>query len=128
MNEEQREQLNALAENVIGAAFEVGNVLGAGYLEKVYENALLHELTLRGVKAQNQGALRVMYKGVCVGDYFPDILVDNRLIVELKCCDALRPEHFAQCINYLRASGLALALLLNFQKPRVEVKRVVLNF
>jgi len=128
MNADEREYLNHLAETVIGAAFEVSNVLGAGFLEKVYENALLHELQLRGLKAEAQKPIGVTYKGKSVGDYVPDVLVDDHLIVELKCVDALLPEHLAQCLNYLKATGLRLALLLNFQRPKVEVKRVVLGF
>ena len=128
MNDEERSQLNDLTEKVIGAAFEVSNQLGAGFLEKVYQNALVHELTLRGLEAKCEEPVLVNYKGVCIGSYSPDILVGSRLIVELKCCDALQPEHLAQCLNYLKATGLPLALLMNFQKAKVEIKRVVLNF
>ena len=103
-------------------------MLGAGFLEKVYENALLHELQLRGLKVDPQKPIGVTYKGKGVGDYVPDLLVDDHLVVELKCVDSLLPEHLAQCLNYLKATGLHLALLFNFQRPKVEVKRVVLGF
>jgi GxxExxY protein len=127
MADDAREELDDLCTRVIGAAFEVSNVLGAGFLEKVYENALLHELRLRGIHAEPQKRMRVNYKGRPVGVYLADILVEGRLLLELKCCDAFAPEHMAQCLNYLRAAGLHLALLLNFQKPEVDIKRVALN-
>lgn len=124
----EREQLDRLAEAVIGAAFEVSNVLGAGFLEKVYERALVHELRTRGLRAESQRPIRVVYKGCVIGDYLADIIVEDRLLVELKCTETFAPEHIGQCLNYLKATGLRLALLLNFQKPKVEVRRVVLNF
>jgi GxxExxY protein len=117
--------LTSLSEQVIGAAFEVSNVLGAGFLEKVYENALLHELRTRGMRAESQKPMAVHYKSVLMGQYFADLLVEEQLLVELKCCDKFAPEHLAQCLNYLKASGLRLALLVNFQKPKVEVKRII---
>jgi GxxExxY protein len=119
------QELNQLSEAVIAAAFEVGNQLGAGFLEKVYERALGHELKLRGLPAQTQGPLRLKYKGQPVGDYFADMIVAQRLLVEVKCVDAFSDEHLAQCLNYLKATGLRLALLINFQKSRVAVKRVI---
>ncbi|MEE9211580.1 MAG: GxxExxY protein, partial [Phycisphaeraceae bacterium] len=98
--------MNQLSEQVIGAAFEVSNVLGVGFLEKVYEKALLHELRLRGMQVTAQQRIEVNYKNECVGEYVADIVVDNRLIVELKCVDAIALEHVAQCLNYLKATGL----------------------
>ncbi len=124
-NTREWEKLNELAERVIGAVYEVANVLGAGFLEKVYERALVRELGLRGLQAKAQASFPVEYKGQCVGDYMADILVEERLIVELKCVDRFANEHIAQCVNYLKASSIKLALLVNFQKPRVEWKRVV---
>ena len=111
----------------IGAAFEVSNVLGAGFAEKVYENSLVAELRFLGLSAEPQRPIEVSYKGIVVGDYFPNILVEDQLIIELKCCSAFAPEHTAQCLNYLRATGLHLALLLNFQRSKVEFKRLVLD-
>jgi GxxExxY protein len=99
--------------------------LGAGFLEKVYERALLKELALRGIAARSQVGYPISYKGQCVGEYVADLVVEQRLVVEIKCVDRFADEHLAQCINYLRASGLKLALLVNFQKPKVEWKRVV---
>ena len=115
-----------LTENVLGAVFEVSNTLGAGFLENVYERALLAELRIRGIKATGQTSLSVSYKGHTVGEYFVDILVEDVLVLELKCVERLANEHMAQCLNYLRASGRTICLLINFQKPKVEWKRIVL--
>jgi GxxExxY protein len=119
---------DGLTERVIGAVLEVSNTLGAGFLEKVYQRALLTELGLRGIRATAQASFTVTYKGHSVGEYFADILVEDVLVVELKCVERLANEHTAQCLNYLRASGKTLCLLVNFQKPKVEWKRIVLGF
>ncbi len=108
--------------------FEVSNTLGAGFLEKVYQRALLRELSLRGIRATAEASFAVTYKGYAVGEYFADLLVENVLMVELKCVERLVNEHTAQCLNYLCASGLTLCLLVNFQKPKVEWRRIVLGF
>ncbi len=116
-----------LTESVLDAVFEVANTLGPGFLEKVYERALLHELRLRGIPAIWQVPYSVMFKDYCCGQYLADIIVQKRLMIELKCAECLTSEHMAQCLNYLRASGLSLCLLINFQKPKVEWRRIVLN-
>ena len=118
---------NEAAQKVIGAAYEVSNALGAGFLEKVYEKALIRELTLQGIQTEAQVRFPIRYKGEPVAEYFADLLIEGVLIVELKCVERFAPEHMATCINYLRASGIKLALLINFQKPRVDWKRVVLE-
>src|SRR5208337_165760 len=92
--------LNSLSEKVLGAIFEVSNTLGAGFLEKVYQRALLKELSLQGIPATAETSLKVTYKGQCVGEYFADILVEDMLVVELKYVDRLCSEHTAQCLNY----------------------------
>jgi GxxExxY protein len=127
MSTDERELLDSLTEQVIGAVFEVSNALGAGFLEKVYERALLWEFGLRGLQAVAQASFPVKYKDHYIGEYFADILVEDVLLVELKCAERLTNEHTAQCLNYLRASGRKLCLLINFQKPKVEWKRVVLG-
>jgi GxxExxY protein len=119
-------ELNSLTERVIGAIFEVSNTLGTGFLEKVYERALLFELGLRHIRAVPQAPLSIKYKDHPVGDYLADMLVEGVLAVELKCVERFAEEHVAPCINYLRASGLALCLLVNFQRPKVELKRIAL--
>jgi GxxExxY protein len=114
-------------EKIIGAAFEVANILGAGFLEKVYERALLKEFAIRGLKAKAQVSFPVIYKDQYVGEYIADIIVEDKIIIELKCVDTFSNDHLAQCINYLKASKLSVALLINFQKSKVEWKRVLLD-
>ena len=89
---------------------------------------MLKELALRGIRAAAQVSFAVSYKGQCVGDYFADILVEDVLVVELKCVERLAGEHTAQCLNYLRVSGRTVCLQVNFQKPKVEWKRIVLGY
>ena len=120
--------LNDLTERIIGSALTVCNALGAGFLEKVYRRALLAELRLRGIRAAAEVSFAVTYKGHAVGEYFADIVVEEALVVELKCVERLANEHTAQCLNYLRASGLTVCLLVNFQKPKVEWRRIVQGF
>ena len=128
MNEEERESLNELATKVIGAVYEVSNVLGVGFLEAVYERALVKELRLRGISARRQAPVRVKYKDEIVGKYRADILVEERLIIEVKCADGFANEHMAQCINYLKATDLNLCLIVNFKQPKAVWKRIVHNF
>jgi GxxExxY protein len=120
--------LNKITEAVIGCAFRVSDVLGCGFLEKVYENALAVELRRKGLKIQQQYDLKVTYEGVVVGEYTADMLVENCVIVELKSVSGLENIHKAQCLNYLRASGQRVGLLINFGRPQLEVKRVVNRF
>ena len=113
-----------LTSNILNCAFEVHNSLGCGFLEKVYEKALIHELESRGLKVTTQKAIKIKYKDKDVGIYFADIIVEDKVIVELKVVEFLSKIHKAQAINYLRASGYKVALILNFSKPRLEYKRV----
>jgi GxxExxY protein len=122
------DEINLLTERVIGAIFEVSNSLEAGFPEKVYERALLRELALLGISVVPQAPFSVSYKGRSVGEYFADIVVEGAVMVELKCVERLGNEHSAQCMNYLKTSGISVCLLVNFQRPRVEYKRIVLNF
>ncbi len=125
MNTNEHESLDALAREIIGAAYEVSNCLGCGFLEKVYERAMMRELASRGVAVKSQVRFTVDYKGQPVGEYLADLVVEDQIIVELKCVECFSNQHLATCINYLRASRLRLALLINFQKPKVEWKRVI---
>ncbi|MBV9469274.1 MAG: GxxExxY protein [Abitibacteriaceae bacterium] len=115
-----------LAYKVIGAAMDVHNALGCGFLEKVYENALMVALQQRGLNCEQQKPIKVYYQGIVVGDYCADILVENAVILELKVVDALSDIHRAQALNYLKATGFKLAILLNFAKPKLERERIVL--
>src|SRR6266700_6128568 len=117
--------LNDLSGRVIGCAFTVLNTLGTGFLEKVYEHSLAIELREAGLAIVQQHGVRVVYHDMVVVEYFPDLLVEDVLLVELKTVKALDDSHRMQCTNYLKATGLRLCLLLNFGKPRLEIKRVV---
>ncbi len=127
MNTNEHEYgIDDLVKLVVGAAYEVSNALGCGFLEKVYERALARELELCGLQVCQQVMYPLEYKGAPLGNYVADVVVEGRVIVELKCVDCFSNEHLAQALNYLRASNLKLALLINFQKPKVEWKRVIL--
>ena len=116
--------LNELSHRVIGCGFTVLNALGAGFLEKVYEHALVHELRKAGLGVLQQQGFKVMYDGIVVGESIADMVVEQALLVELKAARVLDLAHHAQCINYLKASGLRLGLMLNFGNPRLGFKRV----
>lgn len=124
-----RAENDELTERVIGAAIEVHRELGPGLTEVMYEEAIAHEFDLRGIAYQRQVPIDVHYKGKAVGQTRLDFLVERRLIVELKACDALNAVHRAQCICYLRATRLKLALLINFNVPVLKdgIKRVILS-
>jgi GxxExxY protein len=113
---------DALTHKIIGAAFKVHNTLGPGFLEKVYENALRIELIKQGLQVQQQEAIKVYYEGEVVGDYYADLWVEKRIIVELKAVQSLTTEHEVQLVHYLTATGIDTGLLLNFGSS-VEVKR-----
>jgi len=125
VTDEQRAELNKLTEKIIGCAYAVSNVLGCGFLEKVYENAMAIELRKAGLKVEQQAPIKVLYGGVVVGEYFADLLVEGRVIVELKAAKGLDATHEAQCLNYLKATALGVALLINFGEPKVTVRRFV---
>jgi len=123
-----RREMSELTERVIRCAFAVSNTLGCGFLEKVYENALAHELRKAGIKAEQQHGITVHYDGIAVGEYTADLLIEGVLLVELKAVKELDDIHLAQCLNYLKATGLRLCLLMNFAKPKLEVRRIANNF
>jgi GxxExxY protein len=124
----EQDKMGLLTEKVIGCAFTVSNTLGCGFLEKVYENALAHELRKAGPKVEQQHGINVYYDGQVVGEYAADLLVDGALLVELKAVKELDDIHLAQCLNYLRATNLRLCLLMNFAKPKVDIRRVANNY
>src|SRR5580692_9044053 len=117
------DELNLLTERIIGSAFKVLNALGAGFVEEVYHNALVHELTKGGLAASTKGAIQVFYDGVEVGKFIPDILVNEMVIIELKATKNHDDAFTAPCLNYLKATGKPLCLLLNFGKPQLDIKR-----
>ena len=117
-----QEELDQLTYKINGAIFEVNRVLGAGFLEKVYENALVLELNRQRLKAKSQVPISVSYKGDIVGEYTADILVEDKVILELKAVDSLQKVYEAQILNYLKATGIKVGLLVNFKHPKAEVK------
>ncbi len=119
------EDLNAITERIIGCAYTASNTLGSGFLEKVYENALAHELRKNGVGVEQQTSIQVVYDGVVVGDYSADLCVEDSVLVELKATKALEDVHLAQCMNYLKATGMKICLLINFGTPKILVKRII---
>ena len=115
----------ALTEKIIGAAFEVHRVLGYGFLEKVYQRALQAELQKNGVQAELEHGIAVNYKGVIVGEYSADLLVEGKVVVEIKVSPDYRAEDEAQLLNELKATGIKVGLLINFGRTKVEFKRLV---
>ena len=125
--EERQFEINQVTERIITCVYRVSNTLGSGFLEKVYENALAIELRKNGLKVEQQYPIRVFYNSEPVGDFAADLLVEDCVIVELKAARSLDDIHSAQCLNYLKATGLTICLLLNFGRPRAEVKRLILD-
>jgi len=119
--------INDITYGIRGAVFEVNRVLGPGFLEKVYENAVLIELRARGYKAESQVPIKVYYKENVVGEYITDILVEGTVIVELKTVEKLEKLHEAQLLNYLKGTGIQVGLLVNMKNPTVDIRRLVLN-
>jgi len=115
-----------LTDAVICCFYNVYNALGYGFLEKVYENSLLHELAKRGISASSQYPITVYYDEKVVGEYFADLLVENNLILEIKAVKNILPEHEAQLLNYLKATDIEVGLLLNFG-PKPEIRRKVFD-
>jgi len=126
--EDRREAINRVTERIISCVYAVANGLGCGFLEKVYENALAHELGKTELDVSQQHPIQVFYDGVVVGAYVADLVVAGSVLVELKAVKAFEDIHMAQCMNYLRATGLRVCLLVNFGTPKVEIKRIVNEF
>ena len=124
--DKHRWETNEITELVIGATYQVANTLGNGFLEKVYENALALEIRKSGMPVVQQHPIQVKYQGVVVGEFIADLQVRGEILVELKAVKGFDEIHLAQCLNYLKATGLHVCLLINFGNPKVEIKRVVL--
>ncbi len=118
-------ELNLITEKIIGAAYTVSNTLGAGFLEKVYENAMFLEISKMNLNVVKQQPLNVLYDEQIVGEYFADLIVENQVIVEIKAIKELTEIHQAQLMNYLVACNKRCGLLINFGKPRIEIKRML---
>ena len=115
---------DALVDSIVGCSYNVGRIMGCGFLEKVYENSLAIELADSGLKVETQKKIQVHYKDQVVGEYFADILVNNDVLIELKAVKSIENIHFAQCQNYLKATGKKLGLVINFGEEKVKVRRV----
>lgn len=120
-------EVNEITEKVIGCLFKVSNSLGCGFLEKVYVNASAIEIGKTEFNLKVEYPVTVKYDGVIVGQFFADMLVADSVLVEFKAVKLLDDVHTAQCLNYLRASGLPVCILVNFYRPKLEIKRLVAN-
>jgi GxxExxY protein len=112
-----------LTSHILQACFEVSNELGIGFIESVYEKALLVALREKGLKAENQVPIKVIFRKIIVGDFYADILVENKILIELKAVSSLINSHKVQIINYLKASGIEVGFLVNFGNPKLEYRR-----
>ena len=122
-----KSEIDRVSQKIIGCAFTVGTRLGCGFLEKIYENALVLELPKSGLRVSQQHLMEVTYDNVVVGSYVADLIVEGSILLEIKAVKCFDEVHTAQCLNYLKATGLPLCLLINFGRPRVDVKRVILT-
>ena len=125
---DRRSYLDEVSHRIIGCAHRVSNSLGSGFLEKVYENALALELRQEGLEVQQQHPIEVVYRQIPIGAFNADLLVQSCILVELKATKALTELHVAQCMNYLKATGLCVCLLMNFGTNRITIRRVVSGF
>jgi GxxExxY protein len=125
---ESKEYINSVTHQNIGCAYRVSNGLGVGFVEKVYENALAHELRKADLHVAQQYGINVQYDGLCVGQFVTDLLVQKQVIVELKAIKTLDDVHAAQCLNYLRATGYSICLLINFGRPKIQIKRILPHY
>lgn len=118
-------ELDALTDQILGAAFTVANTLGHGFLETIYKKAFIEELTSMNCRVAAEKPYTVLYRGKPMGTYLADLVVEDRVIVEVKAIEALTRAHHSQLLNYLKASGLPVGLLLNFGTPSLQMKRVL---
>ena len=126
--DKNKNELDEITSKIIGAVYTVSNKLGHGFLERVYENALVIELSKLRLIPKQQQCIQVLYDNVVVGDYVADIIVNDAVIIELKSVRTLDNNHQAQCMNYLKATNLKVCLLINFGNPKAEIKRIVNKF
>ena len=125
---EEKELLHSeLTRSILGCCFEVMKKLGPGFLERVYKNALLMAMRQKGLQVQVERSYNVVFRGKIIGRYIADLVVNDTVIVELKCCEKLIGEHQAQLFNYLKVSGLSVGLLVNFRRRKLDWKRLQSN-
>ena len=113
-----------LTESILGCCFDVMNELGVGFLESVYKNALTIAMKEKGLTVQGEKRFEVVFRGHKIGVYLADLIINEKVIIELKCCEQIHNEHQVQLINYLKASGIAVGLLVNFGRRKLEYKRL----
>lgn len=118
-------ELKDLTEKIIGCAYEVSNTLGSGFPESVYEKALHHQAVKIGLISERQYQMKVLFDGILVGEFFADLLIGEKVLVEIKAVRTLDELHVAQAMNYLKASGMPICLLINFGRPKLEIRRFV---
>jgi GxxExxY protein len=124
----QDDNIKQLCDTIRETSFEIHRYHRSGHLEKIYENALANRLRKKGVNVEQQHPLHVYDEdGTLLGDFYADLFVDGKLIVELKACNAIANEHIAQLLGYLRASRMEHGLLINFGAPKLQIKKYVLN-
>ncbi|UCH88259.1 MAG: GxxExxY protein [Thermoplasmata archaeon] len=126
MNDEEY-QSRSLTGKVIGAAIEVHKILGPGFIESVYHNALKKELTLRGILYETEKNVEIFYKEDEVGEHRLDMLIENTIVVELKAVSEISDVHISQVVSYLKATELNVGLILNFSRSKLDIKRVISN-
>lgn len=114
-----------LSNSIINSAIEVHKNLGSGFLEKVYEKALIYELNQKNIKIDIQKSIDVHYKNIVIGKFTPDLIVDDKIIIELKALSTIESTHISQVLNYLKATNMEVGILLNFGRERLEIKRVI---
>lgn len=119
------QDVNIITQKIIGHAYTVSNTLGIGFVEKVYENGLAHLIRKNDLRVAQQHPIKVTFEGIMVGEFFADLFLEESVLVELKAVSMLMPEHTAQALNYLRASEAEVCLLINFGKPKIEIKRLL---
>lgn len=118
--------VNVITQKIIGCAYDVSNTLGTGFVEKVYENSLAHRIRkATAYSVLQQYPIKVTYDGVVVGEFFADLLVENRVLVELKAVSSLNQDHIAQALNYLRATNCEVCLVINSGRSKIEIKRLL---
>jgi GxxExxY protein len=127
IKEEKELPHSELTRSILGCCFEVINELGPGFLERVYKNALLMAMRQKGLQVEVERSYNVVFRGKIIGRYVADLVVNDAVIVELKCCESLISEHQAQLFNYLKVSGLSVGLLVNFRRKKLEWKRLQSN-
>ncbi len=124
MQDHNQSLYSEITEKILQCSFDIMNELGSGFLEAVYKNGLALAIKEKGLKIEPEKRFEVIFRGQKIGLYIADLIVEDTVIVELKCCEQLLPEHQAQLINYLKVSGVSVGLLINFGKRKVEYKRL----